>query len=121
MSLFNLVEKHDGIGLSSHLFGKLPRLVKPHVSGRRADHFRYRVLFHILGHIYADKVVFVTENRLRKRFREFGFADAGRTYENKRADGAVGIFKPCARTPYRIRNGFNGVSLSHYSLVQNRF
>lgn len=54
MRFFYLVEQHYGIGLSAHLFGKLPRFVETDVSGRRSDKLACGVLFHIFAHIQRD-------------------------------------------------------------------
>ena len=37
MRLFYLVKQHHGVGSAAHLFGELSRLVKAHISRRRAD------------------------------------------------------------------------------------
>src|ERR1035438_3147288 len=51
MRLFDLVEKHDRVRMTPHLFGKLPALVVADVSRRRANQARDGVLLHVFGHV----------------------------------------------------------------------
>ena len=76
MRLLYLVEKHDGIRLSSHRFGKLTAVVETGVTGRRAYQFGYGMGFHVFGHIQPDYRVFIVEKRFGQCLRELGFAHA---------------------------------------------
>ena len=56
MSLLNLVEQDDGVGLAPNLLGQLSALLVADVSRRRTDETRDGEFLHILAHIDADHV-----------------------------------------------------------------
>ena len=88
---FYLVEKHDGIGASSHRFGELPPFLVTHVSGRRSHQARHRVFFHVFAHVYPDHGVFVVEHELREGPGEFGFPHPRGPEKYERAYGSFGV------------------------------
>ncbi len=53
MRLLHLVEQHHAVGVTPHPLGKLATLAIADIAGRRADHLRDLVPFHILRHIEA--------------------------------------------------------------------
>ena len=81
------------IGPPPHGFGQLPAFFVAHVSGRRADQPRHRVLLLIFRHVDADHGALVVEQELRQRARQFGLADARRPQKNEAADRPVGILQ----------------------------
>ena len=119
MRLFHLVEKNDRVGTASDRFGELTALVVADVSRRRPDQTGDRELFHILGHIDPDQVLFVVEQRLGEGFGEFGLADAGRTEEQKRSERTVRILDARPRAQDRVRDLGDRFVLSDHAAVQN--
>ena len=82
------------VGLAPHRLGELPALLVADIAGRGADEPRHRVLLHVLGHVEADHVVLVVEERRGQRPRQLGLADAGGPEEEERADRALGSLMP---------------------------
>src|SRR5579864_5455679 len=106
MRLFNFVEKNYGIRMAARLLRELPSLFVAHITWRRADHPRHRMLFHVFRHIEPDHGFLVVEQKLGECAREFGFPDAGGPKKNEGPDRPVGIGKPRAISAYGIRDAF---------------
>jgi hypothetical protein len=51
------------------------------------------VLLGVLAHIQLDHRVLVAEQELRQRLGQFGLTDTGRTGEDERAAGPLGILQ----------------------------
>ena len=98
----DFVEQHDAVRAAAHRFGQLPRLVVAGISRRRAEQTRDGVRFGKLREVDAHQRGFAAEERLGERFRQFGFADAARAAEEKRAQRFARIVQAGARAP----NGF---------------
>ena len=62
--------------------------------------------------------MFVVEQELGQRASQFGFADTGRSEENKRTDRTIGILETGARAHHRIGHSLNGFILANHALVQ---
>ena len=121
VSLFDFVKQNDAVGATAYRFGELPALVVADIAGRRTDKPCDRVLFHVFRHIDADNTAFVVEESFRQSFRQFGFADARRSEEYKRADRTVGVFDTCAGAKNRFADDFNGFVLPDNAFVQSVF
>ena len=93
MRLFDLVEQDDGVRAPANGFGELAAFVVAHVSGRRAQQPRHRVLFHVLRHVQANHRPLVVEEEFGQSTRGFGLSDSGRAQEDERPDGTVGILQ----------------------------
>ena len=119
VSLFDFIEQNDRIGLSPHFFGQLPSLVEPDVSGRRADQFCDRMLFHILAHVHTDQSAFIAEYRRRDGFGKLRLSHPRRTDENKGSDRPVRVLQPRARAADRRRYRSDRVILPDYAFMQS--
>ena len=118
MRFLDLVEQHDRVRTAAHGFGQLTAFFVADVSRRRADQTRDRVLLHVLRHVDADHRLFVVEQELGDAARDFGLADAGRSEEDERADRAIGVLQPGARTADRPRDDVDRRVLADDALVQ---
>src|SRR6185369_7693258 len=96
MRLLHFVQQDDRVRSSLHAFGELPAFFVAHISRRRTDQLRDRMLFHELGHIEADQRLLAAEHELRQGARNFRLADARRSEEKERTDWPVRTLKPCA-------------------------
>ena len=79
MSLFNLVKKNDTVWISAHFFAELSTFFIAYISGRRSDHFRNTMFFHIFGHIYTDHCLLTSKYSFRQRFGKLRFSHSGRS------------------------------------------
>src|ERR1019366_5097485 len=116
--LLDFVEQDHRVGGTLHALGELAALFVAHVSRRRTDELRDRVLLHELGHVEADEGFFSAEHKLRQSARDFDLADARGAQEQERADGAVGILQAGAGTADGARQGADGLVLRDDALVQ---
>ena len=116
MRLLDFVEQDHRIGFAAHGLGQLAAFFEAHISGRRAEQTRHRVLLLIFGHIDANHVVLVVEQIFRQRAGEFGFADAGGPEENETSDRAVGIFQAGAGADDGLRDGRDRFILADHTL-----
>src|SRR5713101_5588538 len=118
MGLLDFIEQDDRIGRALHAFRQLAALFIAHISGRRADQLRDRVLFHELGHIEADQRLFAAEHELCQSARDFGFADACGAEEQERADGPVRALQASAAAADGASQSDDGFVLRDDPLVQ---
>ena len=79
VSLFYLVEKHDGVGLAAHLFGELSAFLISHVSRRRTHKARGVETLGVLTHVYAYQGILRTEHLLGKFLCKISLAHTRRT------------------------------------------
>src|SRR5580700_9110554 len=93
MSLFNFVEQHHRVGGAAHAFGKLAAFFVADISWRRADQFRYGVLFHVFGHVKANERFLTAEEKFGEPARDFRLANARGAEEEETADRAAGRFQ----------------------------
>ena len=91
MSLFDLVEKHHGIGLAADLLCQLTGLVIAHVARGRAYYPGNGKLFHKLGHIKPYKVFRGIEKIRGEALNKLGFAHAGAAHKDKAHGLALGL------------------------------
>ena len=77
--------------MTPHLFRELSAFLVSDIARRCANEPRHAVLLHVLAHVDADHQFFVVEEKLRKRPRQFRFADAGWPKKNEGADWPLGI------------------------------
>ena len=98
MRLFDFVEEDDRVGTAAHGLGQLAAFVVADVARRRADEASHGVLLHVLAHVDAHHGLLVVEEELGQGAGGFGFAHAGGSKKNERADGPLGIAEAGART-----------------------
>ena len=79
VGFFHLVKEDDRVGLAANGFAELAAFFVADIAGRRPDEAGDGVLLHVFGHVETDDRGFVIEEKFGKGFREFRFADAGRT------------------------------------------
>src|ERR1700690_3682 len=118
MRLFDFVEQHDGVGRALDALSQLPALFVAHISRRRPDQLRDRVLLHELRHIEADESLVAAKHEMRQSARDFGFADAGRSEEEEPADRTIRTLQSCTRTANGASQSADGFFLRDDALVQ---
>ena len=118
--LFDLVEKHNAVRLSPHLFRQLPAFVVADVTRRRADQARNAVLFHILAHVDADHCLLAAEHRLGERAAQLCFAHARRPEEEKRPDRPPRIFDADSTPTDGARHSAHRLVLPHNARMKRR-
>src|SRR2546430_17703398 len=107
MRFFYFIEENDRIGPAPDGFGKLAAFLVTDVTRRRADQSRDGVFLHVLAHVDPDHGVLVVEQKFRERSRQFGFADAGRSEKNKRAERTTWVLQTGASAADCVRNRFD--------------
>ncbi len=118
MRLLDLVKQHHRIGHAAHRLGQLAAFVVPDIAGRRTDHARYGILFHVFRHVDAHHRAFVPEHGLGQRLAQLGLAHAGRTEEEKGTDGTVRVLEPRARPADGTGDGADRLLLPDNALMQ---
>ena len=121
MSLLHLVEEHDLVRPAPNRFRKRAPVVVSDVAGRRADQPRNRVPLHELRHVESHKRGFIVEQELRKRFCQFGLADAGGAKEQERPQRPVGIVETGPGSPNRVRHRLHRNILRDDPVAELRF
>ncbi|SPE30427.1 conserved hypothetical protein [Candidatus Sulfopaludibacter sp. SbA6] len=119
--LFDFVEQHHRVRPAAHRFGQLSALFVTHVSGRRPDQPRHRVLLLVLGHVELDHGVLVVEQVFGQRARQFGLAHAGGPEKDEAADRPVGIVQARPRANHGFRHRRHRLILPHHPLVKLGF
>src|SRR5438477_13217835 len=76
------------------------------------------MLFHKFRHVKANHGTLAAEKELGQRSRHFGFADARRSQEQKRADGTVRMLQARPRAPNRARERRERRSLRYDALMR---
>ena len=94
-------------------------LVIADIARRSADETRHCVLFHVFRHIDANHRLLIVKHEFGQSPRQFGFADAGRPQENKRANGAVGILQAGARAPERSGHRLDAFVLTDHPHLES--
>src|SRR5207249_7595584 len=89
--LLDFVEQYHGIRCTLHTFGKLSALFVAHVSRRRTDQLRDRVLLHEFRHIEADERFLAAEHKLCESSGYFGLTNAGWSKEQEGANWSVRV------------------------------
>ena len=119
MSLFDLVEQENRIGLPAHGLGELPALLVADVPGRRADEAGHRVPLHVFAHVDAHDVVFAVEQSGGQGLGELGLAHPGGAEKDERTDRPPRVLDAGARPDDGVRHQLHGFVLAHDALVQN--
>ena len=83
MSLFNLIKKHNGIGLAADLFRELARLVITDIAGRRTNDARDGEFLHEFGHVQPDQALRAVKHVGGKSLDQLGLSDTGAAHEDK--------------------------------------
>ena len=104
MRLLYLIEQNDRVGVAAYLLCELTAVVEADIAGRRADHLRYRVLFHILAHVNSYHGVLVAEQCSGKSLAELCLTNTGRTEEDERAHRSARVSESYTRTAYSSRD-----------------
>ena len=112
MRFLYLVEEYNRIRVATDCFRELSALIVTDIAGRSANKARDTVLLHIFTHVESHHHVFVCEHEFCERLCQLGFADAGRTKEQERADWLAFITDPRARTTHRICDRLDRVFLA---------
>jgi hypothetical protein len=115
---FDFVEQDDGVRLAAHGLGELAAFFVAYISRRRAHEPRHVVAFLVFAHVDAGDGFFVVEEHLGEGFGQLGFAHAGRTEEDERADGAVGVAGGRRDCGARVGYGAHGFVLPDEAFVQ---
>src|SRR5581483_11371042 len=83
---------------------KLAAFFVANVTRRRTDQARDVEFFHVLAHVELDQRLAVPKHLFRKRLRQQGLADTGRTQQRKSANGPARILQVGARTAQGLAN-----------------
>ena len=118
VSLLDLVQEDEAIGLATNHVGKLAGVLVAHVARRGADEPGDVVLLHKLGHVQLEHRLFVAEHELGEDTGEERLAHTGGSQEHEHADGAAWVLKPGAGTPHGLGDIVDRLVLTHYPLVQ---
>ena len=118
MCLFHFIKEDHAVRLSANGLCQLSAFFIAHIAGRRADQPGHRKLFHILGHIDPDQIVFIIKQCLRQRFGQLCFADTGGTKEQERANGAVRVLNTGTAALNCFCNRLYRFILPHNPLVE---
>src|SRR3954465_10154006 len=76
---------------------------------------------HVFRHVDAYQRVLVVKQKLSQSAGQFSLTDAGRSKENKRANGPLGIAKAGTRTADCVRYPFQRHILTYHSLTKALF
>lgn len=109
MCLLYLVEQHDGVRMTAHLFGELSALLITDISRRRTDKTRHRKLLHILAHVDTYQRVGRVKHILGQLLGQVGLADAGRSEKQECADRLGRVLQTYAVALYRLDNLLYGI------------
>ena len=121
MSLLDLIEEHDAVGLAAHGLCQLSALVIAHVARRCTDQAAHAVLLLILTHIDTRHHRLVVEEVVGKGLGKFRLTHARGAEEDERGDRSLGILKSGTRTAHRIGDGCDGFVLANHTLMQFLF
>ena len=116
--LFYLVEKNDAIRFAPYSLGKLSALVIADVSRRCAYKTGNGKLFHILGHIYTNDILFVVKQILRQSLCKLRLTYACRAQEQERAYRSVFIGDFCSAPQDCFRHFIDRLVLTDDSFVK---
>jgi hypothetical protein len=121
VSLFELVEQDQAVGLAADLLGELATFVVADVTGGGADEAGDVVLFHELGHVDLDHGVAVVEQLLGQDAGELGLTDAGGSQEDEATDGAALVGDAGAGAADGAGDGFDGFVLADDAALEGLF
>ena len=119
MSLFNLIEQHNRVGLAAYRLGQLTALIVSDISGRRSDKTGDGVFLHIFGHIDTNHVVFVIKQTIGKSLCKLRLADTGGTQEQEATDRLVGVGYACTGAEDSLCDFLNRFVLTDNALMDN--
>ena len=108
MGLLNLVEQHDGVGVTAHTLSELASLLIADVSRRSADETAGVERLGVLAHVNADEGILRTEHELSQLLGQIGLADTRGTEEHEDANGMVGVFQAHTVALYGAYHLLNG-------------
>ena len=120
VSLFDFVEEHHRIGVTTDTLGKLASLFVAYVSRRRTDESRHAEFFHIFAHVDTYERVGTVEEVFGEFLCKMGLADTGRAEEHKRTDRLVGVFKAETVALDSLDNLGDGLVLANDGLLEGR-
>src|SRR6516162_5075012 len=83
VSLFDLIEEHYRVGVTSNRFGKLTAFFVSHVTGRRTDQARRSEFFCVFGHVDLNQSVGVAKHELGQRTSQKRFSNPGWTHKDE--------------------------------------
>ena len=118
MSLFNLIEQHDGVGVASHPFSKLSALVIAYISRRCTHQARGVETLAVFAHVDAYEGIGRAEHAFCQFLGQIGFAHTRRSQEHECTDGMVGLFQAYAVALYGLDHLLDGTVLRYDSIFQ---
>ena len=121
VSLFDFVEQDHLEWSPPHRLGELTALVVTHVAGGRSDQAGDRVLLHVLRHINAHQVLFMVEQELGERTRQFRLADSRGAEEDEAANWTFRVLEPGPGAPHRLGDGPYRLLLADDPLMEPLF
>ena len=121
MSLLDLVKQDHRVWPAADRLGQLTTRFVADIARGRTDQTSHRVLFAVFGHVDPDHGALVIEQEVSQGLGQLRLADTGRTQEQERTRGAVGVGNPGARTADSVRHGLNGLLLADEPLADVLF
>ena len=76
------------------------------------------MLLGVLAHVECDQCIFVAEQELREGLAQLRLPHTGRTGEDERTAGSLGVLQPCPGAPNGLGQGVNRLLLTDHPLVQ---
>ena len=119
MSLFDLIEQHDGVGLTPHGLRQLAAFVIADVSWRRSDQPGHGELLHVLRHVDTHHVLLIVKQRGGQRFGQLRLAHACGAQEQEGSDGSVGVSDAGPAPLDGLHDLLYGLILAYDPLVQD--
>src|ERR1700730_5158224 len=121
MGLFHFIEKQDAIWSFANSVSQHASLVMANVAGGRANELTDAVLFHIFGHVEANKFPLIAEEKLSERFGQLSLANSGGSSKKKHSVRTTGIGKPRHGRSYLPGHGVNRMVLADDSFSKRIF
>ena len=118
MSLLNLVEQHDRVGLAPYFLGKLSAFFVAHISRRCSHQARCVETLAVFAHVDTDQGIFRTEHLLGQFLGKVGLADTRWTQEHECADGVVGVFQSHAVALNGLHHLFDSLVLRNHLFLK---
>ena len=119
MCLFDFVQQDYAVRMTAYSLCQLTAFIIADVSRRRTDQTRYGMLLHVFAHIDTHHVAFIIKEDLCQGLSQLGFADTGRTKEDKGANRTIRILDTGTRTDNSLADSLYCLILTDNMLVQN--
>ena len=118
MGFLDLVEQHDGVGMTAHALSQLSALLIAYVSWRRTNQSRGVETLRIFTHVDTDERIGTAKHKLCQFLGQIGLAHTRRAEEHERADGVVGLLQSDAVALDGLHHLVDGLVLCDDGILQ---